>query len=202
MGVTPDCGAGIPACTSRRCRLESLHHNFNPKARYPPQRSATPIATVPNSHLSCDPSRRGCLILPSWSAPAHAEPILFAEVWFEAGPWGPRLRPAEPAPMRRPRRNRRSSLPCYANAALLRRSCCPLSARGPGWSSIALTARPQHASDRGRRGLFLMPAQFAVITWGCYLMDIDGQTLVRLPVRRGRRSCGLSPPGTSGRTGS
>lgn len=30
----------------------------------------------------------------------------------------------------------------------------------------------------GGAGLFLMPAQFSVNTWGCYVMDVDSQTLV------------------------
>src|SRR5688572_12769134 len=29
----------------------------------------------------------------------------------------------------------------------------------------------------GGAGLFMMPAQFSSNTWGCYLMDVDSQTL-------------------------
>jgi hypothetical protein len=39
----------------------------------------------------------------------------------------------------------------------------------------------------GGGGVFLMPAQFSTNVWGCYLMDIDKQTLVAY-------SCSGSPP--------
>ena len=36
---------------------------------------------------------------------------------------------------------------------------------------------PQQQPIAGGAGMFMMPAQFAVNVWGCYLMDVDQQTL-------------------------
>ncbi|MGF1633206.1 MAG: hypothetical protein ACFCVE_05095 [Phycisphaerae bacterium] len=49
-----------------------------------------------------------------------------------------------------------------------------LAGRGPAFSPAAFAQQP----IAGGGGLFLMPAQFATNSFGCYLMDIDNQTLV------------------------
>ncbi len=38
-------------------------------------------------------------------------------------------------------------------------------------------AQPAQGPIAGGAGLFLMPAQFSSNTWGCYVMDVDSQTL-------------------------
>ncbi len=48
--------------------------------------------------------------------------------------------------------------------------------RGNGPGSPAFAA-PQMEPIAGGGGVFLMPAQFSINTWGCYLMDIDTQNI-------------------------
>ncbi|MGH7214342.1 MAG: hypothetical protein ACREIT_06220 [Tepidisphaeraceae bacterium] len=43
----------------------------------------------------------------------------------------------------------------------------------------------------GGAGVFVMPAQFSGNTWGCYLMDIDAQTLVAYQFYPGDRTLRL-----------
>jgi hypothetical protein len=66
----------------------------------------------------------------------------------------------------------------YLNAALLLAILAVLLFRGngPGLSSPAFGA-PQMMPIAGGGGVFLMPAQFSINTWGCYLMDIDSQNI-------------------------
>jgi hypothetical protein len=79
--------------------------------------------------------------------------------------------------MRRPRRRNQSLVyALYVNAALLLAILVLLLTRvGPGPS--AAMAAPQMPPIAGGGGLYLMPAQFSLNTWGCYLLDIDAQTL-------------------------
>jgi hypothetical protein len=74
----------------------------------------------------------------------------------------------------------------YLNAALLAAILLVMLSRGNGIPSVIQTAwaqdRPAQAALNpqpiaGGGGLFLMPAQFSPSTWGCYVMDIDTQTL-------------------------
>lgn len=44
----------------------------------------------------------------------------------------------------------------------------------------------------GANGLFVMPAQFSANTWGCYLMDIDNQTLCVYQYSPGEKMLKLS----------
>ena len=66
----------------------------------------------------------------------------------------------------------------YLNAGLLLAILGVLLVRGngPGLTSPAFGA-PQMAPIAGGGGVFLMPAQFSINTWGCYLMDIDTQNI-------------------------
>src|SRR5206468_3125994 len=64
----------------------------------------------------------------------------------------------------------------------------------PRWPSVLPMAlgqeRPAPLSPQpiaGGGGVFLMPAQFSDHVWGCYLMDIDRQTLLAY-------TCSGSPP--------
>lgn len=82
--------------------------------------------------------------------------------------------------MRRPRRNRPVVIALYLNAILLAGILCALLARGGGSSFLpaafgASTLAPQPIA--GGANLYLMPAQFSANTWGCYILDIDAQTL-------------------------
>ena len=87
--------------------------------------------------------------------------------------------------MRRPRRHHPVAVALWANAFLLGGILIFLISRSssPGMMPLAFGAdeqariplAPQPIAGGG--GLFLMPAQFAVNQWGCYIMDIDRQTL-------------------------
>ena len=81
--------------------------------------------------------------------------------------------------MIRPRRHRQASAVAYAlwaNAAVLSAILVVLVGRD---SSVTLTpAAFGQAQALGGGGLFLMPAQMSSNVWGCYVMDIDAQTIV------------------------
>ena len=75
--------------------------------------------------------------------------------------------------MRRPRPNRSLVYALYANAALLLAILIALLCKGGGVAFAASQTPP----IAGGAGIFLMPAQFSTNTWGCYIMDVDTQTL-------------------------
>lgn len=80
--------------------------------------------------------------------------------------------------MRRSRRNPHLLIALYVNAALLLAVLVALLARGNGPTFVpaaygALSPQP----IAGGGSLYLMPAQFSPNTWGCYILDIDTQTL-------------------------
>ena len=79
---------------------------------------------------------------------------------------------------RRPRRQGPLIYALYLNAGLLLAILVALLMRGNGLglSSAAFRAL-QMAPIAGGGGIFLMPAQFSINTWGCYLMDIDTQNI-------------------------
>jgi hypothetical protein len=80
-------------------------------------------------------------------------------------------------------RSRSFTLALYVNAALLAAILLSLlNSRGRSpLDSISLnsTAFGQIAQPiAGGAGFYLMPAQFSTNSWGCYVMDVDAQTLV------------------------
>jgi hypothetical protein len=80
--------------------------------------------------------------------------------------------------MTRPRRNQPLLVALYVNAALLLALLVAVLMRGnsPTFLSSAYGAlSPQPIA--GGANLYLMPAQFSQNTWGCYVLDIDTQTL-------------------------
>ena len=87
--------------------------------------------------------------------------------------------------MKRPQRRNPIAFALWANAALLAGILYVLVGRNntPSMLSTAFAAddagriplAPQPIAGGG--GLFLMPAQFAVNQWGCYIMDVDRKTI-------------------------
>ena len=81
--------------------------------------------------------------------------------------------------MRRPRRNHALVAALYLNAALLLAILVALLSGGrmPSMlpSAYAGPGAPQPIA--GGSGIYLMPGQFTANTWGCYVMDVDAQTL-------------------------
>jgi len=74
--------------------------------------------------------------------------------------------------------NRKLLLALWANAAMLAVVAVVLLTRDrlPAVLPAAYAQQvPQPIA--GGAGLFLMPAQFSPNTWGCYVMDVDSQTL-------------------------
>ena len=72
-------------------------------------------------------------------------------------------------------RNRPLLIALYVNAALLLAVLVALLSRG-GQTVLAAVPSPQPIA--GGANLYLMPAQFAANKWGCYVLDIDAQTLL------------------------
>lgn len=80
--------------------------------------------------------------------------------------------------MKRPHRHNPVSYALYLNAAILLAILVALLCRdnAPRFLPAAL-AQNQPCVVGGGNGVFIVPAQFSVNTWGCYLMDTDTQSL-------------------------
>ena len=82
--------------------------------------------------------------------------------------------------MEQSRRTRAIVTALYVNAALLGGVLLVLLSRGGGGMGVgspAFAAPPAMAPIAGGNGVYLMPAQFSMNTWGCYLLDSEKQTL-------------------------
>jgi hypothetical protein len=81
--------------------------------------------------------------------------------------------------MRTPRRNDALVVALYINATLLFGILVAMltGGRGPSFSSEAFAVPPAPQPIAGGSGIYVMPAQFTSKLWGCYLMDVDAQTL-------------------------
>ena len=81
--------------------------------------------------------------------------------------------------MKRPRRQSPLLIALYLNAALLAAVLIVLLTRGssPNFSSTAFGGVLAPQPIAGGANLYLMPAQFSANHWGCYVLDIDTQTL-------------------------
>lgn len=78
-----------------------------------------------------------------------------------------------------PRRARAITLALYLNAGLLAVIVVVLLSRSTGRNPFDSVAFGQQVPQpiAGGAGFFLMPAQFSSNQWGCYVMDVDAQTL-------------------------
>ena len=80
--------------------------------------------------------------------------------------------------MKRPRRRNQSVvIALYANAILLAAVVVVLLTRGDTPHVVTPAYGQNQVPIAGGAGLFVMPAQFSSTTWGCYVMDVDSQTL-------------------------
>jgi len=80
----------------------------------------------------------------------------------------------------------------YANAAALCMIALALWGRAEAPSILpAAFAQQVPQPIAGGAGLFLMPAQMSPSTWGCYVMDVDAQTLVAYQYYPGDRKLRL-----------
>jgi hypothetical protein len=79
--------------------------------------------------------------------------------------------------MMRVRRRNPIVFALYANAVLLAVILVVLLTRDSGPHLVAPAFGQAQMPIAGGAGLFVVPAQFSANTWGCYVMDVDSQTL-------------------------
>ena len=78
----------------------------------------------------------------------------------------------------RPRTTQRSVvLALYANAAVLAAILLVLLGRNGSPSILPAAMGQNQLPIGGGAGVFIVPAQFSPNTYGCFLMDVDAQTL-------------------------
>lgn len=82
--------------------------------------------------------------------------------------------------MRKPRRTNALVVALYVNAALLLAVLVALvtGSRMPSVLPEAFAAPMSPQPIAGGSGMYVMPAQFSDRNWGCYVMDVDAQTLI------------------------
>src|SRR4051812_15125042 len=95
------------------------------------------------------------------------------------------------ASSKRRRRNRTLVTALYLNAGLLAAVLVAVLSRGGGGASPAMAAQPSMPQIGGGGGLYMMPAQFTQYNWGCYVMDIDKQTLIAYEYIQGSKQLRL-----------
>jgi hypothetical protein len=99
--------------------------------------------------------------------------------------------------MRRPRRKSSIVLALYLNAVLL--ACILVVMLSRSGASVPEFLPAAWAQDRGPApvpiaggaGIYLMPAQFSSNMWGCYVIDVDAQTLAAYAFTGGDRTLRL-----------
>ena len=80
--------------------------------------------------------------------------------------------------MRNPRRPKPLVVALYVNAALLLAIALLFLARSSTAPSMLPAAFGQNqAAIGGGAGVFIVPAQFSDTSYGCYIMDVDAQTV-------------------------
>ncbi len=66
----------------------------------------------------------------------------------------------------------------YVNAALLGAILVVLVVRGGGARMVPSALGQTPTNVVGGNGLYVMPAQFSINTWGCYVLDVNQRSLV------------------------
>jgi hypothetical protein len=80
--------------------------------------------------------------------------------------------------MKFPKRDRTLVFGLYVNAVVMVAILVTLLTRGGGSVLPAAFGAPTQGQPiAGGGSIFLMPGQLSVNSWGCYIMDIDAQTL-------------------------
>ncbi len=65
----------------------------------------------------------------------------------------------------------------YLNAALMGILILVVLGRDSNRSILPAAVAQQQGNIAGGAGIFVMPGQFSATAWGCYLLDVDQQTL-------------------------
>jgi hypothetical protein len=89
------------------------------------------------------------------------------------------------------RRNSTVVFALWANAILLGGILLILLERGRTSAFAALAFGAEQAPIAGGAGIFVMPGQLASNVWGCYLMDVDRQTLMAYEYQPGTHTLRL-----------
>src|SRR5687767_1883570 len=78
-----------------------------------------------------------------------------------------------------PPKNKHLVIALYANAALLAAILLTLLNRAstPSFLPAAFAQQQGQPAIAGGAGLFVMPAQMKTNVWGCFVLDVDSQTL-------------------------
>ena len=78
-----------------------------------------------------------------------------------------------------PPKNKHLVIALYANAALLAAILLTLLNRSstPSFLPAAFAQQQGQPAIAGGAGLFVMPAQMKTNVWGCFVLDVDSQTL-------------------------
>ncbi|MEA2711929.1 MAG: hypothetical protein QOF78_4530 [Phycisphaerales bacterium] len=80
--------------------------------------------------------------------------------------------------MKKPRRRNPLAVALYLNAVVLVAILAVLLARDSGQPMLPMAfGQAQSGGIAGGAGVFVMPGQFSSNVWGCYIMDVDRQTL-------------------------
>lgn len=95
--------------------------------------------------------------------------------------------------MRQPRRNQALVVALYVNAVLLFGVLVALLSGGrlPSVLPEAYAAAASPQPIAGGSGIYLMPGQFTSNLWGCYVMDVDAQTLCAYQYFQGEKKLRL-----------
>src|SRR5688572_29725513 len=75
------------------------------------------------------------------------------------------------------RRSTPTAVALYVNASVLLAILVALLARNESPAMLPAAYGQTQLPIAGGAGVFVMPAQFAPNIWGCYLLDVDAQTL-------------------------
>jgi len=92
--------------------------------------------------------------------------------------------------MKRPRRLNAVALALSANAIGLLAIALALWSHGAGFTSMAMAA-PAPMPIAGGAGIYIMPCQLHPSVWGCYLIDVDRQTLAVYEYQAGTKNLAL-----------
>jgi len=84
-----------------------------------------------------------------------------------------------------------TAIALYLNAALLAAILVALLARNDSPGLLPAAFAQNQPPIAGGAGFFVMPAQFAEKIWGCYLLDVDTQTLCAYQYFQGEKQLRL-----------
>jgi len=79
--------------------------------------------------------------------------------------------------MPQPRSNKAVTVALYVNAALLAAVLLVLLGRGSMPATLPAAFGQNQLPIGGGAGVFIVPGQFSTNTFGCYIMDVDAQTI-------------------------